>query len=203
MLRKKRGLISYRNKNGKQVPYEINITWYSALKENNEDLSIKKYLCSRAIELALEGIPGIYIQGLLGIENDLDKVSKTEIKRDINRSKLNIARIKEVLEDNNSKNCKLFTQFTNLIKIRSKQKPFHPAARQKILFLNDYVFSFLRTSGKEKILALHNVSNEEQKIDVKRFNIKEAVDLISKKGVSNIITLEPYQFMWVKFDLWG
>ena len=202
IVRKRGGLVSCMIDDGRKAPYELNTTWFSALKNDNEgeDLSIRKYLCSRAVALSLEGIPGIYIQGFFGLENDLGKVSKTGLKRDINRSELNIDELTKKLKDKNSRESRIFTQLINLIKIRIKQKPFHPAAKQEVLFLNNHVFSIVRTSGRENILAMHNVSSLEQQIDVKRFKMKEAVDLISKRGISDKIVLEPYQFMWVKFQ---
>lgn len=137
-------------------------------------------------------------QSLFGMENDLKKVSRTGIKRDINRSELDMAKIIEALEDKDSKENRIFTQVTNLIRIRTRQQPFNPAARQDIVYLNDSVFSILRASGTKKILALHNVSNNVQKIDGKTFKRGKRLDLIGKKEISGEIILEPYQFMWVK-----
>jgi sucrose phosphorylase len=197
-VKKKGGLVSYRRKDGREIPYELNTTWFSAIKDDDEELSIRKYLCSIAVALSMEGIPGIYIQSLFGMENDLKKVSRTGIKRDINRSELDIAKIIEALEDKDSKENRVFTQVTNLIGIRTKQQPFHPAARQDILYLNDSVFSILRASGTKEILALHNVSDNVQKIDGKALKMGKGFDLIGEKEISVEIILEPYQFMWVK-----
>ena len=197
-VKKKGGLVSFRRKDGREIPYELNTTWFSALKDDDEELSIRKYLCSIAVALSIDGIPGIYIQSLFGMENDLKKVSRTGIKRDINRSGLDIAKIIEALEDKDSKENRIFTQVTNLIRIRTRQQPFHPAAAQEILYLNNSIFSILRTSGTEKILALHNVSNYVQKIDGKTFKTGKGLDLIGKKEISGEIILEPYQFIWVK-----
>ena len=147
VVRKRGGLVSYMTEDGRKTPYELNMTWFSALKDDNEGKkSIRKYLCSRAVALSLEGIPGIYVQGFFGIENDLEKVSKTGLKRDINRSELNISMLIKKLEAKDSRESLVFRQLTNLIKIRIKQKAFHPAARQDILLLNDHIFSILQTS---------------------------------------------------------
>lgn len=65
------GFISYKaNPDGSQSPYELNITWFSAI--NNEDadepmeIQIKRYIASRAIALVMMGVPGIYLHGFLG-----------------------------------------------------------------------------------------------------------------------------------------
>ena len=197
-VKKKGGLVSYRRKDSMEIPYELNTTWFSALKDDDEELSIRKYLCSIAVALSIDGIPGIYIQSLFGMENDLKKVSRTGIKRDINRSELDIAKIIEALEDKDSRENRIFTQVANLIRIRTKQQPFHPAARQNILYLNDSVFSILRAAGTKEILALHNVSDNVQKIEGKALKMGKGFDLIGKKEISGEVILEPYQFMWVK-----
>jgi len=63
---------------------------------------------------------------------------------------------------------KIFTQFTELIRIRAANKSFHPDAEQLILPENDLIFSLLRTSldKKEKILVLINVTNADQKYTI-------------------------------------
>ena len=88
----------------------------------------------------------------------------------------------------------------NLIRIRIKQQPFHPAARQDVLLLHHSVFSILKPSGTKKMLALHNVSNNIQKIDGTTLKMGKGFDLICKKEIFSEIILEPYQFMWVTYS---
>ncbi|MGY8660268.1 MAG: hypothetical protein ACKVKH_16725 [Verrucomicrobiales bacterium] len=67
------GLIPERTlPDGSKRPYEINISLFDALETE------EKFLCAHAILLSLEGIPAFYIQSLLGIRNDLERVSETE-----------------------------------------------------------------------------------------------------------------------------
>ena len=72
-------LISYRTaEGGIEEPYEINSTWFSALNLDSEDealdLQIKRMAASRSIALALKGIPGIYLHGLVGTRNNIETV---------------------------------------------------------------------------------------------------------------------------------
>ncbi|MFQ5787828.1 MAG: alpha-amylase family glycosyl hydrolase, partial [Thermodesulfobacteriota bacterium] len=58
------GYISYKtSKDGTEVPYEINSTWFSALNREDGighlDRQIKKFIASRAIALVLQGVPGV------------------------------------------------------------------------------------------------------------------------------------------------
>ena len=60
------GLISYKtDQDGNEAPYEINITWFSALNREDDpgdiDYQVRKFIASRAIALVLQGVPGIYL----------------------------------------------------------------------------------------------------------------------------------------------
>jgi len=97
-IKERGGFVSYKTvKNGVKEPYEMNITYYSAIADfkNNEDLNIKKFIASQAIILSLLGIPGIYIHSLFGTENYLEGVEKTGQKRTINRKKFQYDKLKE------------------------------------------------------------------------------------------------------------
>ena len=85
------GLISYKtSKDGPEVPYELNITWYSALNKKADgdslDTQIKRFIASRAIALVLRGVPAIYLHSLFGTHNDHAAVEATREKRAINRT---------------------------------------------------------------------------------------------------------------------
>ena len=78
-------LISYRTAaGGVEEPYEINSTWFRALKLDSEDeeldLQIKRVVDSRSIALVLRGVPGIYLHGLIGTHNNIETVLKTKVK---------------------------------------------------------------------------------------------------------------------------
>ena len=82
------GFISYKkNSDGSESPYELNITWYSAInrEDANEpvELQVKRYLASRAIAMVLMGVPGVYLHGLLGSKNDAEAVIEEKETRSI------------------------------------------------------------------------------------------------------------------------
>ena len=84
------GLVSYRdNGDGSRSPYELNVTWYSAL--NRDDLGepvalqVRRYIASRAIALSLMGVPGVYLPSLFGSKNDVEAVKAGAEARAINR----------------------------------------------------------------------------------------------------------------------
>lgn len=207
-VREKGGYVSYKIvKDGTEKPYEMNITYYSALTDpkNSDELNIKKFIASQAIILSLIGIPGIYIHSLFGTKNYLKGVKKTGQKRTINRKKLPYDKLKEDLANSDSREHKIFTEFMRLIHKRKSEKAFHPNGKQEVLFLKRELFSLLRTSpdGKERIIALHNITDNIQELCLIKnqyhLNEKQYYDIISEKIINTEkILLEPYQITWLK-----
>ena len=202
------GYVSYKiAKNGTKKPYELNITYYSAIADFKAslELNIRKFIASQAIILSLKGLPGIYIHSLLGTENDLDGVVKTDQCRAINRKKISFQRLDELLSKKNIKESKIFREYIRLINIRKSEIAFHPSGKQRVLFIKKEIFSLLRISpdGKEKILVLLNVTGDQQCLYLasKDFLLtgKHYFDIIHKKTINiREISLNPYQVMWLK-----
>ena len=207
-IKERGGFISYKTvKDGSKEPYEMNTTYYSAVADskNSEELNIKKFIASQAIILSLLGIPGIYIHSLFGTENYLEGAERTGQKRTINRKKFQYNKLKEDLVNSDSREHKIFTEFIKLIYKRKSEEAFHPNGKQEVLFLKKGIFSLLRTSpdGKEKIIALHNVTDSIQKFRFTKnqydLSKKEYFDIISEKKINiEKISLKPYQIMWLK-----
>ncbi|WP_427340316.1 alpha-amylase family glycosyl hydrolase [Caloranaerobacter sp. DY30410] len=207
------GYVSYKdNGDGTKSPYELNINYFDALShpDDEEDIKIKRFMGSQAILLSLMGVPAIYIHSLLGSRNYNEGVKESGIYRRINREKLLLENLEKELNDKNTLRNKIFNKYVELIKIRKAEKAFHPNAKQKVIFANESVFSFVRTSldNEEAIIVLNNVSNKEQKvkIELKEYGLEKVNvlrDLISNENVNVVngiieITLKPYQFMWLK-----
>jgi sucrose phosphorylase len=199
---KNKGLVSYKNNpDGSKSPYELNINYFDALYEENEDieLNIRKFVSAYAIVSSLKGVPGIYIHSLLGSRNYYEGVKITGMNRTINREKLNYDQLEKEINDPNSLRYKIFNAMKNMLKVRTTQKVFNPKAKQKVLFLDDRVFSFIREFEDEKVLILTNVSNEEIKLEL---NFSEnPIDLLSNKNIeveNNKIKLKPYETLWIK-----
>ena len=184
-------VINYKSVEGGKEPYEITGTWFSLLNTNDEETEIanKKYIASRAIALAMKGIPFIYFHGLLGDKSNYKMYKKTKSGRDLNRAD---NKLKDF--EKNLKNNEIWKKLNDLIKIRIKEKSFNPDAEQKVLFLNDCIFSIIRN---EKILVLINVCNKKQKIKIpKKFNNGKCI--ITKRRAEKEMLLEPYEVLWIK-----
>ena len=206
------GIISYReDAEGKMSPYEINTTWYSALNGTSEedvDLQVDRFLASRAIALVLQGVPGTYLPSLLGAQNDLASVLESGEPRTINRKSIDEEALIEKLGDRASSTYKVANGFRELIEKRIETPAFHPNGEQRVLMRNPSVFSVVRvsTDGKQRVLALTNVSADIQEISFSLEEIgakdrawKDALTGRSFDASSGKLqaTLEPYQNLWL------
>jgi len=208
------GYISYKdNGDGSLSPYEMNITWWSAI--NNEDSDepmeqqVNRYVASRAIALVLMGVPGIYLHGLLGSKNDAELVIEERQTRSINRKNINRDELISALENRSSTTYQVTRKLTRLIRKRNKEPLFHPNACQKILTLSDTVFIVMRYAegSNDYLISLINITGQPQQLTVPLSNIKSNaqtwIDLLnrtkfqSKENQLNI-QLEPYQIIWLK-----
>ena len=215
------GFISYKTaEDGAEEPYEINITWFSALNKEDaegEDLAlqVKRFVASRIIALVIRGVPGIYLHGLIGTQNDIDAVIRTKSKRDINRTVLSSKAITEAINEPFSKISRINRQFGRLLAIRTRKKAFHPSGEQHILMLSPNIFSVVRVSSdnKELIIALTNVTNSVCHIDIhlndlpleeKYISASHWYDIVSGmewevEDKKLYITMQPYDVMWLEF----
>ena len=204
------GFVSMKaNSEGEDTPYEINISLFEALqgtRRGADQWQINRFVCSQAIMLGLQGVPGIYIHSLLATPNDLHGVEVTGRTRSINRKRWHYNELIELLENPHTPNSEVFTWLKKLIAIRSNERCFHPDNPQQVMEINNSLFAFLRTdheSGK-KLFAIYNVTAAPQKINLP--NHPELTDkpiwfdLVSQAELVDILpctTLQPYQFVWL------
>jgi sucrose phosphorylase len=208
------GYISYKdNGDGSVSPYELNITWYSAINKEDADepidLQIKRYLASRSIALVIQGVPGIYLHGLLGSKNDAQAVIEEKQTRSINRTTLSKIELLSALEDEKSNIFQISLGMVRMIRRRIKEKAFHPNAQQHILNLSPQVFSVKRIAvdGSSTVLALVNVTNTPQRIKIGEaddFDVSGSVHDILRRSTIKVqngyieLALEPYDVYWLK-----
>ena len=189
-------------------PYEINITWFEAMKGNFDgvdEFQIERFLCSQIIMLGLEGIPAFYINSLLAAENDYEKFAITRNKRSINRKQWNLDDLETQVFEAALKSSKVFYELKRIISIRSKQSAFHPNSTQFILHLGDNIFGIWRQSMNrdQSIFAIHNLTNSMQELHLSNINLtytENWVDLISWDTIDismDKLVLRPYQCQWV------
>ncbi len=166
------GFVSYRsNGDGTQSPYELNITWYSALNREgggeSQALQVARFLAARAVALALRGVPGIYLPTLFGAKNDTEAVLKGAEKRSINRRTYDEATLMRLLGDPECWVSQVARGMRRLVRQRIEQPAFHPNAEQTVLDLGPSVFGLYRERiGVQQLVALTNACDREVRVRV-------------------------------------
>tara|TARA_A100001037_G_C15053319_1_gene591192 strand:+ start:508 stop:1287 length:780 start_codon:yes stop_codon:yes gene_type:complete len=203
------GKTSYRKSTDNIVkPYELNISLYDAVSKNfkgDDKYALERFLCIHTIMLSLEGVPAFYIHSLMGTQSDEKLYNKTQHNRDLNRHEYSEKELLDALEDTNDHRSYIYNKITNLIKIRKKQKAFHPNAVQFTLHLGKNFYGIWRQSldKRQSIFCITNMTSKKKNfslIDINLIGFDNWKDLISEDNINDInteITLKPYQTMWI------
>lgn len=203
------GLVSMRAlPDGGQSAYELNITWFEAMKgtfEGPDEWQIARFIASQTLMMALEGIPAFYIQSLLASPNDREGVEKSGHNRAINRHRWDYGDLQTLLDDPESPQHIVMQAMKERIDVRRRQRAFHPNATQFTLRLDHRIFGLWRQSldRDQSIFALHNVSSDTVMVDPYAINLIEGenwVDLLTGAGVeasAGEISFAPYQCRWI------
>ncbi|OFY57143.1 MAG: alpha-amylase, partial [Bacteroidetes bacterium RBG_13_46_8] len=121
-----------RNPDGNESVYEINITYFDAMKGTSggmDEFQAERFLCSQLIMLALKGIPAFYMHSLLATPNDYEGINRTGRSRSINRRKYTDKEIRLLLNEDTV--CRrVFNELKNGMNIRKSKPAFHPGSRQ-------------------------------------------------------------------------
>ena len=208
------GLVSMRTgEGGEAVPYELNVTWWSALNEGRGDepleRQVDRFVASRAIALALRGVPGIYLLSFFGARNDLEAVRRDGQARSINRAAIREEWLFDQFADPSSVPSRTASRFIDLLERRAAEAAFHPAAPQRVLRLDPRLFAVVRTArdGGAAVLAVTEVSGApvEARLRLAEAGLADApfVDLVTgaelrPAGGELLLRLAPYQVAWLR-----
>ncbi len=209
---KRGGLVSHRRlSNGEDKPYELNISWWSAMEDPGRDsnrFQYERFLLTQLLVMSLKGVPAFYLPALLASENDIKSFSMTGQRRDLNREKFKSEKLAAVfnnLESNANKNLKYLR---HAMDVRAKLPQFHPQSHMECLSKNRAdIVALKRGIGSKAVFTIHNMT--ENKINYRfidyEFNklIKNDLNmqdyLTSNKYNSNNIELDPFQVIWLGF----
>ncbi|MEP5567033.1 MAG: sugar phosphorylase [Halioglobus sp.] len=203
------GHVSYRAlENGKDKPYEINISLFDALQGTTagaDHWGVERFVCAHAVMLGLEGIPGIYIHSLFGTRNDYERVENSGHYRAINRHQWDYDQLVATLEDPESVQGGVFDRIKALLRIRQRQAAFHPNATQFTLHLGNAIFGFWRQSmdRRQSVFVISNISSETVPLmlsDINLIGTDDWIDLISGAhfhSQEQVIDIQPYQVLWI------
>ena len=205
------GFVSMRsNPDGSDSPYEINITWFEAMRGTRrgpDPWQIARFLCSQAIMLTLQGIPALYIHTLTGTLNDVEGVERSGRLRSINRRRWQRDELALLLESPSTPTHDVFHALSRLLELRRTEPCFHPNATQRVLTTPPEVLAIERgpLSDGRRLLALFNVTDTLLPLD----NVGEALEqslsqhawrALDLQNAQEERALPPYAIRWMVAD---
>ena len=158
------GLVSHRRlADGKESPYEINISWWSAMADGGLDpshLQLQRFLLSQLLVMALPGVPAFYLPALLAAANDMKQFRSTGHRRDLNRPKFQAERLERQLGDPDQPANNILKRLQEAMALRSERTSMAPEAPMQLLSTDrsDVVIVKRGTPGNE-LWAVHNFNN--------------------------------------------
>ncbi len=207
---KRGGLVSHRRlSNGDDKPYELNISWWSAMEDSSRDskrFQYERFILSQLLVMALKGVPAFYLPALLASENDIKSFSMTGQRRDLNREKFKSENLLADLNNPESNANKNLRYLRNAMDVRSELKQFHPCSEMKCLSKGrSDIVVIKRSKGPDSVFAIHNMTENKinyqlndsdlPKIIGNDFNTQDF--LTSTKYNCKNISLDPFQVIWL------
>ncbi len=202
VVHKRGGFASMRSTpSGEDRVYELNIALFSAF--GGSVSNIDAYIAVHQLLIAYQGVPGLYLNALLGTVNDLKQMEITGRTRSINRGSWSAEELAERLADPASLNATIFKCLTKSLRIRADQSAFAPTARQ--IFVNggrDHLM-FVRSDEKQRLLIVASFSAEPQNIDWPSgvaTSSDEVEDLLTSVFFvpNQPFSLAPHQVLWLE-----
>ena len=210
---KRGGLVSHRRlSNGDDQPYELNISWWSAMSNEGSDKTVfqfERFLLSQLFTLSIKGVPAFYLPSVLASPNDIDSFRKTGQRRDLNREKFEANQLLDVLKNFDSPASKNISYLTHIVKVRSRLKAFHPEASMKCISTNIANCIILqRGLGEDSVYVICNMSSKF--LCISPLNQINSLELTPEKRLLDNISgsyfntdtfkLNPYQVVWLTLD---
>ncbi|MCG9663874.1 Sucrose phosphorylase [Vibrio mediterranei] len=191
------GRVSYKdNGDGTQSPYELNINYFDAIRDANSDdqTNLDRFMAAQSILISMAGVPGIYVHSLLGSGNDIEGLERLGYNRAINREKLERTEVESELAKPESRRAQVLSRFKHILGIRKQQRAFAPSASQRVVATSEQLVTFVRD---EQVLVAINISNQAVELDTNAVLKGVSHDLISGNDLSGVVTVQPYQVMWL------
>ncbi len=207
---KRGGLVSHRRlSNGEDKPYELNISWWSAMEDSSRDsnrFQFERFILTQLLVMALKGVPAFYLPALLASENDIKSFSMTGQRRDLNREKFKSDNLASVLNNPESNANKNIKYLRNAMDIRSKLEQFHPSSEMECLSKGrSDIVVIKRGKGPKSVFAIHNMTENKINYQLNDYDLPEIICndfnmkdfLASTKYNWKNISLDPFQVIWL------
>jgi glucosylglycerate phosphorylase len=193
------GRVSYRSKaGGRQVPYELNISYFDALSDPAADepleRQVDRFVAAHAIAASLAGVPGVYVHSLLGSRSDHEAVERTGVARAINRARFDLRTLDRELDDPASLRHQVWRRLSRLYAVRRAEPAFHPQASQEVLPAPDGVFAVRRGA---RLTCLANVTDRPQDVEVSEGARRDLLTGAASPAEARRHVLPPYGVAWL------
>lgn len=196
-----------RNSDGSDSPYELNITYFDAMKRSNngvDNYQAERFMASQTVMMALQGIPAFYIHSLLATENYYEGFEETGRARTLNRRKWDLRELVNELEKDKRKKY-ILDEIKRRIRIRKGQAVFGPENPQELIEAGEKVFALRRHDeiGNE-LFSITNLTDGEislnmDKISQGKYQFRDLIEgRVTAPGEA--LKLAPYQVAWLIKD---
>lgn len=196
------GRLSYKdNGDGTLSAYELNINYQDALASTNEtdSIRIERFLSAETFLISLKGVPGIYIQSLLGSRNNYYEMSTSGISRRINRGSIDYDILVKELQTGGNRKI-IFDELIRRLKIRSNHSALGVHSEQHVFSLDPVLISFERRSTllgeEESIIVIINVSDENRTVNLGQ----SGLDLLTDQRKDYHFNIPPRSSVWLLLD---
>ena len=198
------GFVSMKaNADGEDSPYEINITYFEALKGTRrgpDPWQIERFLCSQHLMLALQGIPALYLHSLTATLNDHEGIERSGRLRSINRRHWDRETLDELLDSRNTPTREVFLALKRRLDIRRGEPCFHPDADQQVLDTPASLLAIQRgpLADGRRLLAIYNVTDKRQPLALPALAEHDWHDLLEDCACATPPSeLGPYRSLWL------
>ncbi|UYG06540.1 alpha-amylase family glycosyl hydrolase [Halomonas sp. M4R1S46] len=197
------GFVSMRTRDdGQDSPYEINITWFDAMKGTRrgpDPWQVPRFLCSQQLMLGLRGIPALYLHVLTGTLNDLEGVERSGRLRSINRRRWQREELALLLDSPSTPTRDVFAALTRLLQARRREPCFHPDAPQRVWETPPSLLVFERgpLDDGRRLLAMHNITDTPQPLPLDALAGEAWHDLLEEAPWVPVDSLPPYGALWL------
>jgi sucrose phosphorylase len=202
------GLVSHRRReDGTDSPYEINITWWSAMAGAGSDgtcRQLDRFLCSQLLVASLAGVPAFYLPALLASANDRARFNRTGLRRDLNRQRFRREVLLARLNDPDSAQARIVAALRHALTVRRGLPAFHPEAPMRCLSPGRSDLVILeRGAGDGRVWAVHNMTGERLNLPLGRLLQNPGTEaLVDRLGGATLQaatpSLAPYAVLWLQ-----
>lgn len=157
------GAVNYRSVPGVgDRPYELCSTWYSLMTAIDDDAEngLQRHIATYALCLAAAGIPLIYANAFLAATNDINTFSFTGHARDVNRGGFELADLRSMLADPESRASRSVEALSAMSGWRREIDAFSPDADQRIRALETGAIQIERTGATHEAVVVVNFGDQ-------------------------------------------